>query len=72
MLFRVKVITFNNLNFIKLLERELMELIRIVEIIVLNLVALVSACQYCERSRGLYKYGAVYEKDIAEFAEYRG
>ena len=72
MLFRVKVIAFNNLNFIKLLERELMELIRIVEIIVLNLVALVSACQYCERSRGLYKYGAVYEKDIAEFAEYRG
>ena len=42
------------------------------ELIVCNLLALVSACQYCERSRGLYKYGAVYEKDIPEFEMYRG
>lgn len=34
--------------------------------------AVIDACQYCERSNGLYKYGAVYEKDIKDFGEYRG
>lgn len=49
-----------------------MKMLQILEIVIINIAALISACQYCERSRGLYKYGAVYEKDITEFSEYRG
>lgn len=49
-----------------------MKMLKILGIILINIAALVSACQYCERSRGLYKYGAMYESDIAEFGEYRG
>lgn len=49
-----------------------MKMLKILGIILINIAALVSACQYCERSRGLYKYGAVYEADIPEFSMYRG
>ena len=45
-----------------------MKILHILEIVIINIAAIVSACQYC----GLYKYGAVYEKDIVEFGEYRG
>lgn len=50
----------------------IMKMLHILRIILINIAALVSACQYCERSCGLYKYGAVYQKDIPEFGEYRG
>ena len=42
------------------------------EMMVIGALTLIGMCQYCERSRGLYKYGAVYEKDIPEFEMYRG
>lgn len=40
--------------------------------IINNCFALIGACQYCERSCGLYKHGALYESDVAEFEMFRG
>lgn len=44
----------------------------ILKTIIFNCLALIGACQYCERSCGLYKYGALYEADINEFGMFRG